>query len=134
MKFSYLFTLFALLTPLAHAEPQRFLKMGDLVFDDHQRIQYQCSKGERFYVDYWNSSASGQGIALLPIEGQTNLFVTVLSGSGAKYQSGQWTWWSKGNQAELYDAMSAAPPKKVDGESVLGVCREKEDKPQGSKP
>lgn len=131
MKSANLFAFLALFTTIASAESQRYLKMGDLVFDEHQSIDYQCSKGGHLHVDYWNSSSSGQGIALLPVDGRTNLFVSVLSASGARYQSGQWTWWSKGMQAELYDAMSAAPPNKTDGESILGVCHEKDNKKQG---
>jgi membrane-bound inhibitor of C-type lysozyme len=69
-------------------------------------LNYVCSEGVRFQVEYGNSD-SGQSFALLPIQGQTWLLVETLAGSGVKYQAGPYTWWTKGKHADLYDARAA---------------------------
>ena len=78
----------------------------------HRVIQkYTCATGRILQVTYLNAT-NGQSFAVLPVKGRQMLFVNVLSGSGAKYQAGSYTWWTKGPQATLYDAMQGedAPP------------------------
>ena len=72
---------------------------------------YTCSSGKTLKVSYWNT-ANGQSFALVPVKGRTLLFVNTFAGSGAKYQAENYTWWTKGLQANLYDAMAGAnaPP------------------------
>jgi membrane-bound inhibitor of C-type lysozyme len=72
---------------------------------------YTCSGGKTLKVSYWNT-ANGQSFALVPVKGRTLLFVNTLAASGAKYQAENYTWWTKGPQANLYDEMAGenAPP------------------------
>lgn len=60
---------------------------------------YSCAGGEPFQVQYVNAGANA--LALLPIDGEDRIFVNVVSGSGARYASGQYIWWSKGADATL---------------------------------
>jgi membrane-bound inhibitor of C-type lysozyme len=73
--------------------------------------KYTCATGRILHVTYLNAT-NGQSFAVLPVKGKQMLFVNVLSGSGAKYEAGSYTWWTKGPQATLYDAMLGenAPP------------------------
>ncbi|CAD6553728.1 MliC family protein [Paraburkholderia sabiae] len=73
--------------------------------------KYTCATGRILQVTYLNAT-NGQSFAVLPVKGKQMLFVNVMSGSGAKYQAGSYTWWTKGPQATLYDAMLGedAPP------------------------
>ena len=78
----------------------------------HRVMQtYTCATGRILQVTYLNAT-NGQSFAVLPVKGRQMLFVNVMSGSGAKYQAGSYTWWTKGPQATLYDAMQGedAPP------------------------
>ncbi len=60
---------------------------------------YSCAGGEPFKVQYVNAGANT--LALLPVDGEERIFVNVVSGSGARYASGQYIWWSKGETATL---------------------------------
>jgi membrane-bound inhibitor of C-type lysozyme len=78
---------------------------------NHQTRKYTCATGKILQVTYWNT-ANGQSFALVPVKGKPLLFVNTMSASGAKYQAGSYTWWTKGPRADLYDAMAGenAPP------------------------
>ncbi|WP_108485120.1 MliC family protein [Oceaniglobus ichthyenteri] len=65
---------------------------------------YACEGGESFTVQYVNSGANS--LAILPIDGETRIFVNVVSGSGARYASGADIWWSKGDTATLENEMT----------------------------
>jgi membrane-bound inhibitor of C-type lysozyme len=60
---------------------------------------YSCADGEPFTVQYVN--AGPNALALLPVEGTQRVFVNVVSGSGARYASGPYIWWSRGDTATL---------------------------------
>jgi membrane-bound inhibitor of C-type lysozyme len=60
---------------------------------------YDCGAKGKLAATYVNSGPNS--LALVPVEGQTLVFVTVLSGSGARYASGPWIWWTKGPTATL---------------------------------
>lgn len=64
---------------------------------------YVCDGGAGFAVQYVNAEAGR--FALIPIDGTETLFVNVVSGSGARYVSGPYEWWSKGEGATLSNAM-----------------------------
>jgi membrane-bound inhibitor of C-type lysozyme len=70
---------------------------------------YDCG-GRTMDVDYINVEPNF--LALVPVDGKERIFVLVLSGSGARYASGPYIWWSKGNAASLYDETKGenAPP------------------------
>lgn len=71
---------------------------------ERKTVIYQCDNGEGFRVHYVN--AAPNFLAILPVEGETHLFVTALSGSGARYVSGPYEWWSSGDEATLRDAQA----------------------------
>lgn len=65
---------------------------------------YTCDKGGPMQVRYINSS--NNNLAIVPVDGVERIFVNVMSGSGARYVSGQFEWWTKGNSATLRDEMA----------------------------
>jgi membrane-bound inhibitor of C-type lysozyme len=92
----------------ADAAPPRF---GD-VQPQHPRTQkYTCATGKILNVTYL-SATNGQSFAIVPVKNRPMLFVNTTSGSGARYQAGSYTWWTKGPRADLYDLMAGpdAPP------------------------
>jgi len=62
-------------------------------------VRYNCEQAEPLVVEYVN--AAPNFLAILPIEGNKLVFVTVLSGSGARYAAGEYEWWTKGDEATL---------------------------------
>jgi membrane-bound inhibitor of C-type lysozyme len=92
----------------ATAAPLRF---AEIQTKNRQINKYTCATGKILRVTYWNT-ANGQSFALVPVKGQTLLFVSTLAASGVKYQAGSFTWWTKGPRADLYDATAGenAPP------------------------
>ncbi|WP_153102197.1 MliC family protein [Paraburkholderia hayleyella] len=77
----------------------------------HTSSQYTCTTGKPLRVRYLNA-VNGQSFALVPVKGKTLLFVSTVAASGVKYQAENYTWWTKGEHADLYDAMAGdnAPP------------------------
>jgi membrane-bound inhibitor of C-type lysozyme len=78
---------------------------------DVRTVIYGCGEGtEPLTVEYVN--AAPNFLAIIPVDGHELTFVNVLSGSGAKYVSGQYEWWDKGADATLHDVtegLDAAP-------------------------
>ncbi|MBC9247257.1 MliC family protein [Paracoccus sp. 11-3] len=70
---------------------------------------YVCAGGEPFRVQYVNGAANS--LALIPIDGTERVFVNVVSASGARYVSGEYEWWSKGDGAMLDNLMDDAEPQ-----------------------
>ncbi len=68
---------------------------------ERNRVEYHCEGLEPFAVDFIN--AAPNFLALVPVAGEKRVFVSVLSGSGAKYVSGQYEFWTKGGEATLTD-------------------------------
>lgn len=64
-------------------------------------VAYQCADEQVLTVHYVN--AAPNFLALLPVEGETHVFVTTISGSGARYVSGPYEWWSHQGEATLRD-------------------------------
>ena len=54
--------------------------------------KYDCEGHDPVTVQYIN--AAPNFLALIPIDGQTLVFVSTLTGSGVKYESGQYVWWN----------------------------------------
>jgi membrane-bound inhibitor of C-type lysozyme len=63
--------------------------------------RYDCGLEQPVVVDYIN--AAPNFLAIVPVDGHQLVFVTVLSGSGAKYAAGEYEWWSKGGEATLFN-------------------------------
>jgi len=70
---------------------------------------YDCA-GQTVEVEYTN--AGPVSLAAFVYDGEPIVAANVLSGSGARYAGRQYIWWTKGNDASLYDLMQgqdAAP-------------------------
>jgi membrane-bound inhibitor of C-type lysozyme len=93
------------------ARAAELLPLPDIRTAHRVTQKYTCATGRILQVTYLNAT-NGQSFAVLPVKGTQMLFVSVMSGSGAKYQAGSYTWWTKGPQATLYDAILGedAPP------------------------
>src|SRR5690606_14763093 len=62
-------------------------------------VRYNCEQAEPLVAEYVN--AAPNFLAILPIEEHKLVFVTVLSGSGARYAAGEYEWWTRGDEATL---------------------------------
>ena len=79
-------------------------------------VHYRCEGVGPLVVEYIN--AGPNRLALVPIAGDTLVFVTVVAGSGAKYVSGPYTWWTKGSSAELSDLFKGQEAEPVSCEEA----------------
>ncbi|WP_186134268.1 MliC family protein [Burkholderia gladioli] len=98
------------------------LTVEEIDTDARSFTRYQCANQARpVRVAYW-LARNGQSFALVPVNGQPMLFVDTLSASGARYQAGRYTWWTKGPAATLSDeiAGSSAPPLLADCQEIQG--------------
>ncbi len=85
--------------------------------DAEQRsVQYDCAAFGQIGVIYID--AAPNFLALVPHEGDNLVFVAVLSGSGVRYASGNFEWWTKGAEASLHDLTAA------EGAAPLATCSE----------
>ncbi len=66
---------------------------------DSAVVRYDCGDEASLQVRYIN--AAPNYLAIVPVEGQNLLFVTVLSASGARYAAGEYEWWTSGPDATL---------------------------------
>ena len=69
---------------------------------------YSCGD-EPFAVHYL--TGPDNALALLPVDGTRRIFVNVVSASGARYVSGPWEWWSKGDTATLTNLVTRMAPR-----------------------
>lgn len=83
---------------------------------ERTEARYSCDDGTDRTVTYVNGETDM--FAIVPVEGKERIFVNVISGSGARYASGQYVWWTKGPDAWLYDEMRGEDGKPV------ATCRE----------
>ncbi|HTF62966.1 MAG TPA: MliC family protein [Edaphobacter sp.] len=76
-------------------------------------LKYQCDNSgmkigvptSPFLVEYINGG--GNSLAIVPISGNTLIFSNVVSGSGARYVAGQYTWWeSRGSVTLSSDSLA----------------------------
>ncbi|KRA40273.1 MliC family protein [Devosia sp. Root635] len=115
----------ALLAPTAsHAvETSLQIQLGAQSDFERRTMVYDCATEAPVTVTYIN--AAPNFLALVPIAEQPEplIFVSLISGSGVRYASGQWIWWSKGAEASLYDATLGE-----DAEPVL-ACSEVNNTP-----
>lgn len=95
-----------MLTCLPTSAAQSSLQIELTTAGDFERrvIAYDCAAEAPVVVNYIN--AAPNFLALVPVaeEPEPLLFASVIAGSGVRYVSGQWVWWSKGGEASLYDA------------------------------
>ena len=78
-------------------------------------VKYQCdTQGAKmglppgvFEVEYLNGA--GNHLAVVPVKGNSMVFVTVPSGSGAKYAAGEFTWWEAGGRGTTFSSDFPGP-------------------------
>ena len=69
-----------------------------------QHVSYACEGREEWLsVAYVN--AAPNFLALIPIEGQTLVFASTVSGSGVRYVADRYEWRTKGADASLHDLL-----------------------------
>jgi membrane-bound inhibitor of C-type lysozyme len=79
---------------------------------ERKTIKYGCQGDQdSLSVDYLNVAPNY--LALIPIDGTTLLFNTVLSASGARYAAGKYIWLTKGADGSLYDLTEGANAKPI---------------------
>lgn len=81
---------------------------------ERRTVVYQCDNGEGFRVQYVN--AAPNFLAIVPVEGETHIFATTISASGARYVSGPYEWWDNGDEATLRDLRAG------EDEAPLATC------------
>ncbi|GAA2853727.1 membrane-bound inhibitor of C-type lysozyme [Aminobacter aminovorans] len=67
---------------------------------EHNAVDYKCGD-QTVKAEYVN--AGDNSLVVLTLGDQTVVAVTVLSASGARYAGQQFIWWTKGDNADLYD-------------------------------
>jgi membrane-bound inhibitor of C-type lysozyme len=123
---SLLYTVMFMIPALATARDES-LAFPDVVVANKQVRTYQCDGKKRVSVLYVNAT-DGDSFAYLPVDGTRHVFVTVMSGSGAKYASGPYVWWTKGPQGNLTrEGDSGATP-------LLANCVEQPQAPRRAAP
>jgi len=78
-------------------------------------MKYQCdAQGTKmglppgvFSVEYLNGT--GNHLAVVPVKGNSLIFVTVPSGSGAKYAAEEFTWWEAGGRGTTFSSDFPGP-------------------------
>lgn len=83
------------------AQPQITLTLGASPEATIHSSTYKCGDKASFQASYVN--ADPNFLAIVPVEGKSTVFVSAISGSGARYTSGRYEWWTKGNAAVLRD-------------------------------
>lgn len=73
---------------------------GDI---ERRVVTYQCDDEQSLPVQYIN--AAPNFLAIVPVDGQSLVFATTISASGARYISGPYEWWSHQGEATLRDLM-----------------------------
>ncbi|MGT0193614.1 MliC family protein [Burkholderia pyrrocinia] len=105
---------------VAHAAQ---LTVEEIDADARQQTVYQCANQKQpVRVSYW-LAGNGQSFALVPVNGRQLLFVDTVSASGARYQAGRYTWWTKGKEATLRDEIAD-----LKSSPLLGDCVQVEKK------
>lgn len=77
-------------------------------------VKYQCdAPGAKmglpagvFSVEYINGA--GNSLAIVPVGGNSLIFANVVSGSGARYASGEFIWWDAAGRGTTFSSDSLA--------------------------
>ncbi len=84
-------------------------------------IAYDCGGDDTLSVTYVNAGANA--LAIMHVEQDNDrVFVNVISASGARYVSGPYVWWTKGDKATLENTLEEANVKECQAQS--GVASE----------
>jgi membrane-bound inhibitor of C-type lysozyme len=82
---------------------------------ERKMVKFQCNAagakmglpGGVFSVEYLNGA--GNHLAVVPVKGNSMVFVTVPSGSGAKYAAEEFTWWDAGGRGTTFSSDFPGP-------------------------
>lgn len=75
---------------------------------ERRQVRYECDGREDLLtVEYVN--AAPNYLAILTMEDEPLVFASVISGSGVRYASGFYVWWTSGSEASLYDLRADNP-------------------------
>lgn len=100
MKNLYLYTALLILGAGAGAADVSLSLAFDIGGSDSvTSIIYDCEDGEAYSVKY--VIAGDNTLAIMDVNLDDRVFVNVVSASGARYVSGSYVWWSKGDTATL---------------------------------
>ena len=114
-----------LLTPVVAqaAEVRLQIELGTQGDFERRAMSYECNDGSSVTATYIN--AAPNFLAILPVvdEPEPLVFTSVVAGSGVRYVSGIWMWWTKGVDATLHDVTLGQ-----DAEPVL-TCSEVNNTP-----
>jgi membrane-bound inhibitor of C-type lysozyme len=91
---------FALVSIAASADPLT-IDLPGAASAGRTTVAYSCGGARKVTAEYVNAGANS--LAIVNLDEQTVLMVSVLSGSGARYAGQQFVWWTKGNSADFYD-------------------------------
>ena len=77
---------------------------------ERKTVKYQCDASGAtmglpagvFEVEYLNET--NNHLAVVPVKGSPKIFVTVPSGSGAKYAADQFVWWEAGGRGTTFQS------------------------------
>lgn len=115
----------ALFAPVAAhaAEATLQIELGTQGDFERRAMTYECNDGSSVTATYIN--AAPNFLAILPVvdEPEPLVFTSVVAGSGVRYVSGIWEWWTKGADAALHDVTLGQ-----DAEPVL-TCSEVNNTP-----
>ncbi|MGE6785746.1 META domain-containing protein [Ensifer adhaerens] len=77
---------------------------------DRQSVRYDCG-GKSVEAEYIN--AGPVSLVTFTIDGTFVVASNVIAASGAKYAGGQYVWWTKGEEATLFDATKGDEDKGI---------------------
>ena len=92
---------------MPQAETPVFASGANLTLDlgagdaERRTVTYDCDGRDPLAVTYLN--AAPNFLALITLDDGELVFTSVLSGSGVRYASGRFIWWTRGAEASLYD-------------------------------
>lgn len=88
------------------------IEMPQGVKIDDRTVAYRCTDGE-LPVRYVN--AGSVSLAIFEWNEEQIVASNVVAASGARYAGGRYEWWTKGDDATLYDLMT-------EDDSVITIC------------
>ncbi|CAN7694555.1 MliC family protein [Aminobacter sp. LjRoot7] len=99
MRVSFTAIILAAATSAAMASTVTLELPGDAQVE-RNAVDYKCGD-QAVKAEYVN--AGDNSLVVLKLADQTVVAVTVLSASGARYAGQHYVWWTKGDNADLYD-------------------------------
>ncbi|MGC4007693.1 MAG: MliC family protein [Pseudomonas sp.] len=76
---------------------------------DSRSVSYKCEDGRKISVQYLNKGDNS--LAVVPVtDASTLVFSNVIAASGARYAAGRYVWWTKGQDATLYNEWTGGEP------------------------